>query len=1182
MDISSFLSGVTTNITSKTEPRTLKQVHIAQVFNDLANLTKDSVDDLELSVSGITDQILILSGLTSGGTVDLSSYYTKDEVNDIVLSGSGVDLSNYYTKTQSDNKFLTGYTLTKTGITTALGYTPLSAQTDYTTLINTSYVNSTGYTDSQVTILKSGSTSSGNTLGKLETRILTVETGITSNYYTKSQTNSLFLTAITSSQIVSGLGYTPLSAQTDYSTSITNSFSDSTGYTNTQINIIKSGSTSSGNTLGKLETRIITLESLSGGSTDLTNYYTKTQSDDKFLTSAYTGFDSRYLTGYTLFASAITASLGYVPLSAQTDYSSLINTSYSNSTGYTATQINLVKSGSTTSGDTLGKLETRISTIELSGNSYLTKSGNLSGLTDISAARTNLGLGTLATQSGTFSGSSTGTNTGDETQATIKSKLGTASTISDGYVTSTDYSNFYNNVLNTSSNKKIGAIYSKSTWSDLNDFETNGGYSISGGYIQTPSSAGGTAYIRLPNPTMLDQNKISMIVKYKGAGDTGIKIGFQSSNTTIAASTYGYCSFNSGSLGKAVIEDVYTSTSYTSSTGVSLTINDLVLVEFSINRNIVSCTVTNITQRTSVNVSFTNTFTYGASSVGRNTGKVAILTAAATSHEIQQIKFESDQQYKPKNLFVGDSLTFGSNAEAWYNRFPELLKGSISAGGGDKTAEILSRTYEIINIIKPQNVYLMAGINDLFQSVSTGTWQSNYQTIVSTLEAAGITVYKIATPASNGTNTSVILSFLQSTYPTSYIDAYTPFWSGSGSGLNSTYNSGDGTHINKSGNTLLANTIIRSGLFNGYFDISYSDAEEASLLALKQDIITITTTGTSGAATFAANILNIPQYSGGTGSSQWTTTGSNIYYATGNVGIGVTSPSQLLHLKTTAPAIRFENTGLTQTYDFGPFNNATGGFALQRNDTANINTFAFLSPKGTGFNFDTKNITAGLAIYGTDVIASATNSESLVIEAWNTNGYGIYNAKSGSGSARSITLDATAAASRANLKQLYLATSGNIGLGTTSPTGVLHLKAGTSTSNTAPLKYTSGTSLTTPEAGAHEYDGTKFYCTNSSAVRREIVVASPIIISTASTLTLDYATDYVFNGSTATYTLPAISSILTGRAWHITIKNRGTGSITLNSDAGSTIYSSSAVGTYTINAGDAVTLLPDGTYFNII
>jgi hypothetical protein len=76
-------------------------------------------------------------------------------------------------------------------------------------------------------------------------------------------------------------------------------------------------------------------------------------------------------------------------------------------------------------------------------------------------------------------------------------------------------------------------------------------------------------------------------------------------------------------------------------------------------------------------------------------------------------------------------------------------------------------------------------------------------------------------------------------------------------------------------------------------------------------------------------------------------------------------------------------------------------------------------------------------------------------------------------------------ASGANERMRILST-GNVGIGVTAPTARLHLAAGTATASTAPLKFTSGTNLTTAEAGAMEWNGTNLFLTTSGSVRQTI------------------------------------------------------------------------------------------------
>ena len=82
----------------------------------------------------------------------------------------------------------------------------------------------------------------------------------------------------------------------------------------------------------------------------------------------------------------------------------------------------------------------------------------------------------------------------------------------------------------------------------------------------------------------------------------------------------------------------------------------------------------------------------------------------------------------------------------------------------------------------------------------------------------------------------------------------------------------------------------------------------------------------------------------------------------------------------------------------------------------------------------------------------------------------------------------------------------HVAIGHVAPTALLHLAAGTTATDTAPLKFTSGTLLTTEEAGAIEFLTDKFYATiTTGTVRKEIGIYGTY-----------YAEMYAYENATAT------------------------------------------------------------------
>lgn len=265
------------------------------------------------------------------------------------------------------------------------------------------------------------------------------------------------------------------------------------------------------------------------------------------------------------------------------------------------------------------------------------------------------------------------------------------------------------------------------------------------------------------------------------------------------------------------------------------------------------------------------------------------------------------------------------------------------------------------------------------------------------------------------------------------------------------------------------------------------------------------------------------------------------YYATITTGAarktfvltdGTVMTSSFIPVATTNGRLRNSN-AITHDVSSGI---TTFGTATTASPTAFIRTIysntIHLSSEGTGASGSAAG--AFMALYSNDGAAMASGDRlGGFLIGGSSSASAIRNSTLIAGFATENWVDASAYGSRFDFEltpnlsttraaKMRLLGSGRLYIGAgVDPTATLHLAAGTASASTAPLKFTSGTSNTTPEAGAIEYDGNKLWVTNTSLARESLVGA--LFTQTADASVTNTLTETSIVGAGVGYglTLPA-------------------------------------------------------------
>lgn len=438
------------------------------------------------------------------------------------------------------------------------------------------------------------------------------------------------------------------------------------------------------------------------------------------------------------------------------------------------------------------------------------------------------------------------------------------------------------------------------------------------------------------------------------------------------------------------------------------------------------------------------------------------------------------------------------NNSIYYN-----FNGGFSTNSGNTSGYAVYVWPNLIATANSQNLYQIVGR----ENPSFGAFTRGGSFGLAATDASGVDRFRVGLH-SNGTtgvaafSTSTVLCTIGNEVPpTSYIAnfVYTgnPLW-----GVATTTSNAFSGFV--AGSTQSSYALILAA--NGHTSTSYGSNIDAAIIdnrAHAQGTVLFYQAGTT-------NFAGISKDLGGRLSL-----GSNSTSANFTIAQAAQSSGSPLLMSVTGAAHTSFSTGVEATEILidlsATLGQAAGALTNQRTIRIKPRTYTYNS--STTITTGTTLSLEGAPIMGTN--ASQTTGYGILVSSANvgsgtsTSYGGFFNAMTGGGTNWGLGING-------NLQAQSKAFFG----GTTTPTALVHLAAGTATANTSPLKFTSGTSLTTAEAGAIEYDGINFYATPSGTTRKTLM-SSQTSRSTAQTASVASVTTWTVGSNDGSFMVSA-------------------------------------------------------------